>query len=353
MLRKLIYLLLPLLLLIGRPLVAQADFIFIIPQEPGGGTSIWAQVVADELAKKLGEPIVLRHLPGARDRIGFEKFHRELRFDDHTVMVSHGGNAVSFLQEKVDYDYAAYESVALMNNNIIVSRLTDLDWRHDKLVFPERSGTVPESLALALLVGGPAAPANWTERVVYVKGMSTPECRLAFRRKEINITRENPAAHLKHVAPIAYAAIFFNHGLFNAKTGRFDPDPNFLETPTLEQLYQQEWGQAPSGPLYDAYRMVKAWRDGVQKALWVNRGNPNRDRLRRGVAEMLADPASLSRIRERLGQYPWQVGEEAQQFIDSLYPLITEPALRTLVDFNRNILRLDSYFNAARVWKKP
>ncbi|MEE8540141.1 MAG: hypothetical protein V3S66_00665 [Desulfobacterales bacterium] len=353
MFRKMI--ILPLLILAAcllRPDATRADFTFIIPQEPGGGTSIWAQIVAAELEKKLNEKIILRHIPGARDRIGFEKFHHKLRHDDKVLMVSHGGNAESFLQEKVTYNYADYEPIAIMNNNIIVSRLKKLNWQKDKIIFPERSGTIPESMALALLVGGPDAWSNWKERVIYVKGMSTPECRLAFRRQEINVTRENPAAHQKHVQPIDGAVIFFNHGLFNSKASTFSPDPNFPDSPTLEELYTQVWGQTPKGPLYDAYKMAKAWRDGVQKALWVNKGNPNRDRLRHAVKEMLADQASLSRIHKRMGIYPWHVGNDAQQFIDALYPLITKEALKTLVDFNKHALGIDSFFNEDRVWVK-
>ena len=34
-------------------------------------------------------------------------------------MVPHGGNGVAFLQENVDYNYADYDSVGLMNLNII------------------------------------------------------------------------------------------------------------------------------------------------------------------------------------------------------------------------------------------
>ena len=33
----------------------------------------------------------------------------------------HGGNGVSFLNEKVDYDYNDYDSVGLMNLNIIAA----------------------------------------------------------------------------------------------------------------------------------------------------------------------------------------------------------------------------------------
>ena len=66
------------------------------------------------MEKHLDEKIVLKHIPGARDIPGFNKFHNELRFDDKTIMVSHGGNAVGFLTEKVDYNYNEYSITAGM-----------------------------------------------------------------------------------------------------------------------------------------------------------------------------------------------------------------------------------------------
>ena len=84
---------------------AMADYKFVVPQEPGGGTSVWASIIARHLEPYLGEKIVLVHIPGARDIPGFNKFHNELRKDPKTIMVAHGGNAESFLAEKVDYNY--------------------------------------------------------------------------------------------------------------------------------------------------------------------------------------------------------------------------------------------------------
>ena len=67
--------------------------------------------------KHLGEKIILKHIRGARDIPGFNKFHNELRFDDKTIMVSNGGNGVSFLNEKVDYNYAEYDDVMGFNES--------------------------------------------------------------------------------------------------------------------------------------------------------------------------------------------------------------------------------------------
>jgi tripartite-type tricarboxylate transporter receptor subunit TctC len=50
---------------------ASADYTMIVPQKVGGGTSVWAEIVAKQLEKHLGEPIVIDYRPGARDIPGF------------------------------------------------------------------------------------------------------------------------------------------------------------------------------------------------------------------------------------------------------------------------------------------
>ena len=104
--------------------------------------------------------------------------------------------------------------------------------------------------------------------------MKGSERRLAFIRGDLNATRENPAAYKKHVMPVIGrrddAYTWFHHGLLNVKTGNHDKDPNFTE-PTFEALFESTYGVAPSGDFYDAYKLVKSWRDALQKAFWVNK----------------------------------------------------------------------------------
>ena len=50
-------LLLAALLMFSTP--AFADYTFVIPQRPGSGTSIWAEIVAKELEPFLGEKIII------------------------------------------------------------------------------------------------------------------------------------------------------------------------------------------------------------------------------------------------------------------------------------------------------
>ena len=324
-----------------------ADYTFVVPQKPGGGTSVWAEIVARELEPFLGEKIVIRHIPGARDIPGFNQFHNELQQDNKTIMVSHGGNGVSFLQEAVDYNYADYDSVGLMNLNIIAGKLKGADM--NRPVFAAGSGMVPEAFAMTMLICGPNKTVDeyvdcFKENVTWVNGMSGGERRLAFKRGELNGTRENPAAYKKHVESNPDAELWFHHGLLQPDGSHAD-DPNYPGY-QFETLFEQRWGVKPSGEFYDAYKLVKSFRDGLQKALWVRAGNPNRDRLVDALTAMSQDATAVANIEKKVGQYQWVIGDAGNAMRDTLKTFITEDALQNLVKFNTDALGLASVYKS-------
>lgn len=334
-------------LTVGMATSALADFTMIVPQKPGGGTSVWAEIVAGQLEKFLGEKIVLKHYPGARDIPGFNKWHNEMRGDDKVIMVSHGGNGVAFLQEEVDYNYGEYESIGAMNLNIIAGKRIGADM--DKPSFAAGSGMVPEAFAMTMLICGPDKSVDeyatcFKENVTWVPGMSGGERRLAFKRGELNGTRENPAAYKKHVAGNTDAELWFHHGILQADGSHAD-DPNYPGY-QFEILFKQRWGVAPSGDLYDAYVLVKSFRDGLQKALWVNAGNPNAERLQAALTAMANDAEATAVIAKKVGNYDWKIGAEGNAHRDTLMTFITEAALRNLVKFNTEALGLNSVYKA-------
>lgn len=322
-----------------------ADYTFVVPQKPGGGTSVWAEIVAKELEPFLGEKIIIKHIPGARDIPGFNQFHNELQKDDKTVMVSHGGNGVSFLQENVDYNYADYDSVGLMNLNIIAGKRKGADMT--KPSFAAGSGMVPEAFAMTMLICGPDKTVDeyvdcFKENVTWVNGMSGGERRLAFKRGELNGTRENPAAYKKHVESNPDAELWFHHGILQADGSHAD-DPNYPGY-QIETLFKKRYGVAPSGEFYDAYKLVKSFRDGLQKALWVRAGNPNRDRLVDALTAMSQDATAVANIEKKVGQYQWVIGDDGNTMRDTLKTFITENALQNLVKFNTEALGLASTY---------
>lgn len=331
-----------LFLVLAFTTTAFSDVVLLVPQKVGGGTSVWASIVAKELEKYLDEPVVLEHHPSARDIGGFNEFHHGAQYLDNVIMVSHGGNGVSFLQEEVDYNYADYDSVGLMNLNIIVGKRRDMT----DIRFAAGSGMVPEAFAIAMLECGPGYTTEgyilcFKERVKWVKGMSGGERRLAFKRGELTATRENPAAYKKHVEDDPNAELWFHHGVLEDGVHRDDPNyPGYQ----FEDLYEQKWGQRPHGEFYDAYKLVKSFRDGMQKALWVRKGNPNRDKYVEALEHVANNPSSRDAIRAKVGEYYWYTGDWGNQHRDTLMTFITPEALKNLVKFNREALGLDSIY---------
>jgi hypothetical protein len=334
-------------IVLGMTSTASADYTFVVPQKPGGGTTVWTEIVAKELAPFLGEKIIIKTIPGARDIPGFNKFHNDLQKDDKTVMVSHGGNGVSFLQENVDYNYADYTSIGLMNLNIIAGIRKDYK-SGDKISFAAGSGMVPEAFAMTMLLCGPDLSMDqyiecFKKNVTWVSGMSGGERRLAFKRGELNGTRENPAAYKKHVASNPEARVWFTHGILDANTASHMDDPNYPNM-QFEILFKNKYGVAPSGEFYDAYKLVKSFRDGMQKALWVRKDNPNAKKLQDALTAMSKDATAIANIQKKVGKYEWKIGVDGNRQRDVLMTFITKDALRNLVKFNTEALGLKSVY---------
>ena len=328
---------------------AFADITLVVPQKPGAGTTVWTEIVAKELEPFLGESINIKMIPGARDIPGFDKWHNKLRFEDDHFMVSHGGNGVAFLQEQVDYDYSQYESIGLMNLNIITAIRNDAD--ETRPAFAAGSGMVPEAFAMTLLICGPDKSVDeyvecFKEHVTWVPGMSGGERRLAFKRGELTGTRENPAAFKKHAIPSIEAGdarLWFHHGILDAASGVHRDDPNYPGY-QLEDLFEQKWGVRPSGEFYDAYVLVKSFRDGLQKAIWANKDNPNSKRLQAALVAMTQDEKAMANLLAKVGNYKWLIGDDGDQQRDTLMTFVTEDALRNLVKFNTEALGLASIY---------
>jgi hypothetical protein len=345
--------------LLGFTTSAVADYTFVVPQKPGGGTSVWAQIVATEMEKYLDEKIVIKHIRGARDIPGFNKWHNDMRDDDKVVMVSHGGNGVSFLNEKVDYDYNEYDSVGLMNLNIIVAVGANHNpYGGKKTSFAAGSGQIPEGIAITLLKCGAGLTTQqyidcFKRRVSWIKGMKGGQRRLAFKRGELDGTRENPAAFKKHVQPVidkGLAGLWFHHGILQPD-GSHGEDVNYPGI-QMEDLFYAANRTKPESDLYAAYKLVKSFRDGMQKALWVAKGNPNKAKLIAALEKVATTPESIKAVQKKVGQYDWLIGKAGDAHRDTLMKLITPKALKTLVTFNNEAFGIKAVYKDALVAQK-
>lgn len=333
---------------------ANAEYTMIVPQAAGGGTDIWARIVAQQLEKKLGEPILIKNIPGINDIPGFNEFHNKLRKDPKTIMVAHGGNAESYLVHKVDYNYFLYEPIGLQNLTIMVGARKDSD-PFKKVKFSSGSGMNPDAMAITLLVCGPNKTmkqylACFNDKVVYVKGMKGNERRLAYIRGELNVTRETTAAYFKHPRKVPENVDWFSHGVLDIKTGRIVADRNFPGL-TFHEVFKKKWGVDPSGEFYDAYVLVKSYRDVLQKSLWMDKGNPNADKVRQALREVVQDKDALAAIHKDTGEYDFIIGRDVLQATTALQSQTTAQALKNLVWFVSMGLGQEAYFKADLIYK--
>jgi hypothetical protein len=330
---------------------AWAEFRMIVPQAAGNGTAVWAAIIAKHLEKQLGEPIVIQHIPGAKDIPGFNEFHNKLRNDPKTIMVSHGGNGIGYLVDKVDYDYKYYDSIGMMNLNIVVGKKrgeNPLDGKRAKIA--GSSGQETDGMAIAMLVCGNLASMQayldcWNKNVIWVNGVPGNERRLGFMRGEFNVARESVVAWFKHYQkPEAAAEIWFHHGVYDLNTRRQLDDVNFPAGFRFEDVFKKQHGVEPKGPLYDAYTLSRNFRDVLQKALWVNKDNPNRDRLRAALAKMITDPEAAKALEADTGKYEWIIGAAGNQVVDRIRRNITERKLQDMVWWHENAYRYPSVY---------
>jgi len=82
----------------------------------------------------------------------------------------------------------------------------------------------------------------------------------------------------------------------------------------------------------------------MQKALWVNKGNPNAEKLQAALTEMSLNAQSRAIIEKKVGKYEWKIGAEGNAHRDTLMSFVTVSALEDLVYFNTNALGLASVF---------
>lgn len=108
------------------PLAAQAQawpqrpVKFILPLGPGSGADITGRMLADRLAKRWGEPVVVENRPGGDGVIAINAVIAAR--DDHTLLYGPSSSFVGhpYTLEKVPYDRSQLQPIARISNTVVV-----------------------------------------------------------------------------------------------------------------------------------------------------------------------------------------------------------------------------------------
>ena len=308
---------------------AMAEYRLVVPSPKGTGTAIWADVVAAELEKYLGERVIVENIKGGKGNVGLETFNTKYKDDPKTILLAHGGNANAWLIENVNWSFKNWEPIMIQPYNITTTIKSDFDWQNEKLNLADCSGCVPETLGWTLLIG-------W-DNINFVRKMSAGDAKQAWLRGDFNYIREPASRHIKNTLPMVEggeALRLFNHGMFTPNNG-FVQDPNWPDTPMVTDLYKDTFGKEPSGDVYEAYILSAVWRDGLQKGLFMHPG-ANTEAVVDAFERMMANEDSRKYLISKLGDYPMYFGEESNIIMEYLYGYVTKERLKLLVDFAKN-----------------
>lgn len=98
---------------------------FVVPLAAGGGTDIIARALANEMAKDLGQPIIIENRPGASGSVG-SAFAAHAKPDGYTAVVGTTGTHQNnqYLYKSLPYnpfdDFKAVTLISVFNNVIVV-----------------------------------------------------------------------------------------------------------------------------------------------------------------------------------------------------------------------------------------
>lgn len=300
----------------------------IVPFSAGGGTDTWARFIAPYLEKTIeGEPkIVVENQPGGESITGTNKFVTSGTTDGSKVLVTSGSTYLPALlnRSEVQYDFTKLIPIAVNGTGgaVYVSSSTGIEKASDLADFDK-----------TLTYGGISATGNDLVTLLAMDVLDIDidatfgfegrgPARLALERGEVNLDYQTTSAFLTQVEPMiddGKATPLFSFGI--PEDGEIVRDPALPDLPTLEEVYENINGEAPSGEAYDAYRAFLSAGYFYQKGIWVNEGTDQTivDAFRAAAKDLAADDEFNEKAKDALGGYPLIAGDEAQEDLTATF----------------------------------
>ena len=294
----------------------------IVPFAPGGGTDTFARVLAPALSEDVqGKPSVqVVNRDGGESITGTNQFVMQNPNDGSQVLVSSATTTFQWLLglPQVKYDFTKLKPVMVAGTGGVIyvspdSGITSVEDLKDPPKPLSYGGISATGLDLSTLLA-------FDLLKVYPKTTFGFEgrgpARLALARGETNIDYQTTAGYKTEVEPMVKkgtAIPLMSFGVLDEQ-GNVVRDPNFKDLPTVPEVYEQLYGQKPSGAAYEAYVAFLAAGCTYQKGLWVTAETPEsvRKSLIAAVPELKNNQKFEQARQADLGDYPVYRGDQVE-----------------------------------------
>ena len=305
----------------------------VVPFAAGGGTDTWARFIAPYLQKTVeGNPkIVVENVEGGESITGANQYVTSGGTDGKQLLVTSGSTYLPALLNRKEVKYDFTKLIPLMVNGtggaVYVSPKTGIKQAKDLAGYDK-----------TLVYGGISATGNDLVTLLAMDVLGIPikatfgfegrgPARLALERGEINLDYQTTSAYISQVEPMVKegkATPLFSFGV--PENGKIVRDPALPDLPTLEEVYENINGTAPSGTAYDAYRAFLTAGYFYQKGLWANEGTPDTivNAWRDAATKLSKDATFNEKAKDALGGYPLISGAEAADDLKQAFSIKPE-----------------------------
>jgi tripartite-type tricarboxylate transporter receptor subunit TctC len=235
----------------------------VIPFSPGGGTDVLARMTFRHLRRHIpGNPsIVIRNMPGAQGIIGAHYVYFQKRLDGRKLLFSSGSNTnanllrlkgVEHYLEKMHPVYSLPLGAVVVGKPGLIKERKDIV-KAKGLIFGHTGPT-----------GSTGSAFVWAKELLGFKsqeiwgyGGGGPS-RLAFIAGETNVsggTSVGYNASFKPYVDKGEAVVLFQTGILD-ENGNIVREKSIKDIPTVPEIYEQVYGKKPSGPVWDAYKLI-------------------------------------------------------------------------------------------------
>ncbi|UXN32632.1 MULTISPECIES: hypothetical protein [Micrococcaceae] len=306
----------------------------VIPLAEGGGTDTWARFVGQELAQDIpGQPgFAPVNEAGGEGITGSNRFASSASDDGTELLVSTATTVVPWVLDRNVVKYSFEDLTPVLVNGtggVIYARTAagvtspkDLTDRQKPLVFGGISAT---GLDLTTLVAFDLLQADISATFGF-EGRGPVN--LALQRGEVDIDYTTTSSYQSAVEPSekdGSATVLMSFGQLD-ENGKVIRDPNFTDTPTVTEVYQQLHGKAPEGPKFEAYKTLLGLTYTYQKGLWAPKDAPAEavTLLRDSAHELSDDKEFNKKAAEVLGGYPIVADQDLSERVKNVYTVTDE-----------------------------
>lgn len=298
----------------------------IIPTSVGGGTDLFARLMGDGLSKFLpGQPTVVpRQMTGGGGILAGNWVVEQAPRDGTVLLATAGQSTIRQILRQ--------RSVRVRPSDF--DDLVALPMVRTVTVGPGKGITRREDVRR--LVNGPPLhtalvdPISGISFVLQAEMLNLPlkvipgyhggrDRDLAMFRGEIDIIQQVTSTFAASTQPLLDrgAVLLWTDGLA-APDGSIIRDPGMPDVPTFPEVYQEAFGEPPSGPLWELYRLVIPIIGNGAKVLQIPVGAPQeaKDALMVAIRAMAADPEFAERMRRESEGHDPVYGEELRQLLE-------------------------------------